>query len=204
MKSLKLQKPHLLVVVGLPGSGKSFFAKQFSTTFGMPYVDYAHYQQLTGSEDLGDVVATELVQHLAVTGQSILIEGRGESKLDRSVLAKLAHSVGYKLLFVWVQTEPQTTYKRAVATKDGGYSQSEYDARIKAFALLDRTDPFVVISGKHTFVSQARMVLKRIVTRETVVTHHPTIRHASEASQPPVSRPPVPPPSKRPGRMIMG
>ena len=106
----------MLVVVGLPGAGKSFFASQFSDTFGVPYVDYNHFQRLTGNMDIGDKVATELLGQLFLTKQSLIIEGRGESKQDRLLLAKLAKSKSYDLLYIWVQTEPQTAKQRAVST----------------------------------------------------------------------------------------
>ncbi|MBI3889304.1 hypothetical protein HY312_01855 [Candidatus Saccharibacteria bacterium] len=40
MKSLNLTKPHLIVVVGIPGAGKTYFGQQFSTTFNAPYLKY--------------------------------------------------------------------------------------------------------------------------------------------------------------------
>ena len=39
MKSLQLDKPHAIVMVGIPGSGKSFFADKFSAMFNAPYVE---------------------------------------------------------------------------------------------------------------------------------------------------------------------
>lgn len=162
MESLELKKPHLLVVVGLPGSGKTFFAKQFGDTFAAPYVDYVHYHGLTGSVELGDTVATELLGQLFLTKRTIIVEGRGETKEDRVILLKLAAAKGYEPLFVWIQTEPQTILKRAVMAKGAPYSRSEFDARSEVFAQLDRSEPQVVISGKHNYASQARMVLRRL------------------------------------------
>lgn len=162
MESLEPKKPHLLVVVGLPGAGKTFFAKQFGDTFGAPYVDYVHYHELTGSIELGDTVATELLGQLFRTNRTIVIEGRGETKEDRDILLKLGAAKGYEVLYIWVQTEPQTVLKRAVLGKDAPYSRSEFEAKSQVFAHLGKNEPHIVISGKHTYASQARMVLKRI------------------------------------------
>lgn len=169
MKSLELNKPHLLIVVGLPGAGKSFFAKQFGETFGAPYVDYGRYHELTGSQHVGDVVATDMLGQLFLTKQTIVIEGRGETKQDRLILAKVAATKGYKPLFIWVQTEPQTTIKRVVNAPGAPYTRDEYDMRVEAFVPLERAEPQIVISGKHTFASQAKMVLKRLVTPRTTL-----------------------------------
>lgn len=184
MESLELKKPHLIVAVGLPGAGKTFFAKQFADTFGAPYVDYVYYHDLLNSIELGDTVATELLGQLFRTRSTLVIEGRGETKEDRAILVKLAAAKGYEPLFVWIQTEPQTVRKRAVLAKGAPYSQSEFDSRSEMFDQLDRSEPQVVISGKHTHASQARMVLKRIANppkaKDTKVptgrdNHRPTI-----------------------------
>lgn len=188
MKSLELNKPHMLVVIGLPGAGKTFFAKQFGDTFGAPFVDYNHYHRLVGSIDLGDIIATELLGQLYLTRQTILIEGRGDTAQDRVVLAKLAKSKGYEVLYVWVQTDPQVAKKRAVSSKEAHYSDDEFMNAAKAFAPLTAADPLVVISGRHTYASQLRMVLKRIVTLR------------SEPHKPVVSRPV----QKQTGKIIVG
>ena len=48
MKSLSLAKPLVLVVIGLPGAGKSFFARQFSETFGAPMVSGDRIRHVLG------------------------------------------------------------------------------------------------------------------------------------------------------------
>lgn len=164
MKSLEFNKPHMLVVIGLPGAGKTFFARQFGETFGAPFVDYTHFHRLTGSIELGDIVATELLGQLFLTKQTILIEGRGETAQDRAMLTKHAKSKGYEILYVWVQTDPQVAKKRAVHSKDANYKEEEFLNASQAFAPLTPADPQVVISGRHTYASQLRMVLKRIVS----------------------------------------
>jgi predicted kinase len=188
IKPLELTKPHLLVVVGLPGSGKSFFAKQFGETFGAPYIDYAHFHKLVNSVELGDVVATELLGQLLLTKQTIVIEGRGETREDRAILAKMSQSKGYEVLYIWVQTTPQTAHKRAVLAKDAPYDEQEFAERSQAFTSLESNDPHVVISGRHTYPSQARMVLRRLTAP----------RATASSSQP--RRAPI---QNHPGRIII-
>lgn len=178
----------MLVIIGLPGAGKTFFAKQFGDTFGAPFVDYNHYHRLLGSVEMGDVVATELLGQLYLTKQTILIEGRGDTAQDRVVLAKLAKSKGYEILYVWIQTDPQVARRRAVGSKNSQYTEEEFRDATKAFAPLAPSDPQVVISGRHTYASQLRMVLKRIVTLRT------------EPSKPIPARPAP----KRTGKIIVG
>ncbi len=196
MKPLEFSQPHLLVTVGLPGAGKTFFAQQFHETFSAPYVDYAYFHELTGSQDLGDVVATELLDQLLLTKRSIVIEGRGETKQDRALLMQLAQSRGYDVLFVWVQTEPQTNHRRAVSGKDARYSQAQFDDLAESFEHLSKGEPQVVISGKHTFASQGRMVLKRLAAQR--------IATAGERKVKAPERPTEPKIKNHDGRIIIG
>lgn len=178
MKSLGLNKPHLLLVVGLPGAGKTFFAKQFGDTFNTIHVDYEHYHRLLGSVEMGDKAVTEFLKELFKTKQTIVVEGRGESKHDRFLLQNLARSKGYELLIVWVQTDPQTAKQRYERLKP--YSPDEYRARQQTFELPDRTEPVLVISGRHTFNGQAKMVLKRIVMQRAAAPMPETPKRADD------------------------
>lgn len=181
MKSLRLQKPHLLVVVGIPGSGKTFFASQFADTFSAPYI---HYSDIQGTSDaaLSDEdtarLAGILFSELVKTHQTIIIEGPGATKTERLALTREARLAGYETLFVWVQTEPVTAQVRAVQGVRGSthatITPDAFDQATKRFTPLASTEQFVVISGKHTYATQAKAILKRLVnpeleTRQAVV-----------------------------------
>lgn len=170
MKSLRLQKPHLLVVVGVPGSGKTFFASQFAKTFAMPYIHYQDIQQTANpvlDEQTTAAYAGLLFRELAKTEQSILIEGPGASRVERTGLAQQARAVGYVPLFIWVQTEPAAAHTRATKGVRGSsnviISDDDFDAEFKRFTALHESEKSIVISGKHTYATQAKAVLQRLV-----------------------------------------
>lgn len=170
MKSLHLSKPHLLIVVGIPGSGKTFFASQFAETFNMPFIHYGAIQTMREnplSEEETAEIAGLLFRELIKTEQTILIEGPGSSRIERTALAQQARTHGYEPLFIWVQTEPSSARTRATKGVRGSsyrpISPEVFDAEAKRFTMLHATEKYLVISGKHTYASQARMVLKRLV-----------------------------------------
>lgn len=170
MKSLRLQKPHLLVVVGIPGSGKTFFASQFADTFNAPYIHYEAIQNVTEPalpNETTAQLAGMMFQELTKTHQTLIIEGPGSSRTERVALARQAQLAGYETLFIWVQTEPVTAQQRAVQGIRGGknitISQESFDRAMKHFTGLASTEKFVVISGKHTYATQAKAILKRLV-----------------------------------------
>jgi predicted kinase len=168
MKSLQLTKPHLIVVVGVPGSGKTFFAEQFAETFSAPYINYADLHTILHDSKIADEVAEYTLDQIFRTKQTLLIEGRGNAKVERQTIAAQAKKHGYEPLFIWVQTEPVTAKSRALKQSR---SSDEFDQLTKKFTPLAATEKYVVISGKHTYASQAKVVLKKLASpRATIVT----------------------------------
>ncbi len=176
MKSLQLNKPHLIVVIGLPGSGKSFFASKFSNMFNAPYIDYAFYRDLASSTKACSAIVNDVLEKLLQTKQTIIIEGPGSTLEGRRELRRLARKNNYELLFVWVQTDRAVAEKRAVKRKNG-ISPREFEQRVKRFHPLEKNESYLVISGKHTHQTQARTVLKKLATEKSPASPQiPTIK----------------------------
>lgn len=169
MKSLSLSQPHMLITVGIPGSGKSFFAKQFAATFGAPYVHYDTIQAISGQNGaISDTYAGYMLRELFKTKHTLLFDGPSATPAERAALKDLALSAGYACLFVWVQTDVTTAKARYVkdARKHGQHaSTSQYDAIVRAFVPpAAKEGTTVVVSGKHTYATQARAVLKNLAS----------------------------------------
>lgn len=145
------------MTVGIPGSGKSFFAQSFSETFGVPYVDFDQIDNRTTDATKAGELALLFLTELSKTKQSFVFEGSSASRLHRTEFARLARSLGYTPLFVWVQTD-QVTAGRRIA-KSGQYTKESFAAALSEFSPPHPTEKPLVISGKHTFASQAKVVL---------------------------------------------
>jgi gluconate kinase len=163
---LQLSKPHMLVVVGIPGAGKSFFATHFSDLFSAPYVDYDLFYDVAGSKS--DELADYMMKQVIKTKQTLVIDGRGMTVLDRGELVKSASKNGYNILFVWVQTEPVTAEQRSTGSKTAKLSADQFVEQFRKFENLKEGEPYLVISGKHTSASQSRAVLKKLAAPHTV------------------------------------
>ncbi len=172
MKSLSLSKPHVIVVTGIPGSGKSFFAEKFADTFNTPRVNYDAIATLTGNNDAADVIATSQLSELLKTKLSVVVEGMACTRADRLDITKAARSAGYDTLLVWVQTDPATS--KARSQKDKGLSSEAYDAAVKKFAPPSKLEHPVVISGKHTYATQAKIILKKLTSPRGEISTHST------------------------------
>lgn len=109
MKSLSLSRPHLLITVGIPGSGKSFFAQKFAATFNTPFIDYSVILDIASHNNhISDVFAGYALKELFKTNQSIVFDGPSSTRAERAALKELARSHGYSCLFIMVQTDPAT------------------------------------------------------------------------------------------------
>lgn len=183
MRTLSLNKPHLIVMVGIPGAGKSFFAEHFAQTFNAPIVSYDQirsqlYNNPTFTDDEQEIVgriANHMLQELFKSERTILYEGPSDLRTERSAISKLARDAGYETLFIWVQTESSSAKSRSIKAKNDKISNAdEFNAKIKRFSAPHQTEHAVVISGKHTYASQLKIVLKRLVEPRASLAGTPT------------------------------
>ena len=168
MKQLSLSKPHLLIMVGIPGSGKSFFAEKFSETFNAPFISYNHLEALLNDTEQGKAAGDYMLGELMKTHQSVLVEGHSDTRRDRAGYTKLARDHNYEPLFIWVQIDTDTAHNRATrpnkAQHNRSFSSSEHEQLVEHFVPLNSIEKSIVISGKHTYASQAKVVLKKLST----------------------------------------
>lgn len=167
--AMKPQPPstaHVVILVGIPGAGKSFFADHFASTFRAPIINSsALAKQLKTDPDTVQDIADILLTELLKTGRTLVYEGSTATKAERAALAKKVESAGYQPLFVWVQTESESAKDRATHKNHEGQrlSASEFAAALAAFQPPTTAEKALVISGKHTHTSQLRAVLKQLV-----------------------------------------
>ncbi len=181
MKPLTPTTPHAIILVGIPGSGKSTFAERFAHTFQAPYINLKAIASIAETnEDSAQALSFHLLDELLKTNRSLVYEGTTHSKVNRQALTKKVSDAGYQPLFVWVQTESIESKRRATKNqKDNSQlSADEFDAAIKRFTPPSINEKAIVISGKHTYASQLKIVLKHIAShqRPVVSTDQPAPR----------------------------
>jgi predicted kinase len=177
----------IVEVVGAPGAGKSFFATQFAQTFGAALLSedkvrwtlFAHHTYSENEDAMVAQVSDLLLTELLKTGKTFVVDGGYQTKSAREVLAERAKKAGFRILTIVVQVDEPTARRRAMKRNARNlgdrYKQSmteaDYTRLAKAFQTPAVTRDTVVISGKHTYATQARTVLKKMIeTRSSVPT----------------------------------
>lgn len=160
MHTLHLNRPYAIMMVGIPGSGKSFFATKFAETFGAPYIDSLALEKNARDEQASSELLGLVLGELAKTGKSFVFEGNSDTRVRRTEFASWARSRNYLPLFIWVQLDQATALDRTLRSKS--MDRHEFARILKDFSAPHPTEKPIVVSGKHTYASQVKSVLKRL------------------------------------------
>lgn len=167
MKPLTPASPHAIIMIGIPGSGKSTFAERFADTFQAPIVSQTKFQQeyhlaLSAAESLRDTVLTEYMK----THRTVVIDGGLDSRDKRDTMVRRLVKAGYRPLIVWVQTDTTEALRRARKPypQGSGLSEDDFDMLLGRFEAPSEKEKVIVISGKHTYTSQLKIILKQLAT----------------------------------------
>lgn len=175
MKPLTPNTPHLIIMVGIPGSGKTTFAKHFAATFQTPYINPRDVSELTGIDDAATEKVTKLLfSELLKTRRTLIYEGSTYTHAQRAALESMVAKEGYSSLRVWVQTDPVEAKRRSTKQQPHAHvlTNKEFDVAFRQFENPSEKEKPVVISGKHTYPTQLKAVLKRL----SVTTSRPALQ----------------------------
>lgn len=168
MKSLQLSKPHCIIVIGVPGSGKTTFAEKFAETFHAPFVNPLAFTDQLGLEttsETAEMIADKLLDIVLPSQQTIIYEPLSGSRTERVALARRVRGAGYEPLLVWVQTDlpaAKQRMTRSTRTTPPLLSDAEFETRLKRFTPPHASEKFIVVSGMRTYASQVKPLLKRL------------------------------------------
>lgn len=186
MKQLTLANPHVIIMVGIPGAGKTAFAEQFAETFKTPYVNEG---AITREGDLNasqsEKVTRSFLDELLKTRRTLVYEGSTTTKSDRQKLVEHIVKAGYTPLIVWVQTESVEAKRRALKKhpKGSGLSSQDFDSAVSSFQTPIAKEHATVISGKHTYATQLRVILKQLSSERPDLKLTPSRRPSPHAKR---------------------
>ena len=184
MKSLHLSSPHAIMLVGIPGSGKSFFASKFADTFNTPYIDSEYIESCSRDIESAHRIISSVLAEIVKTKQTFIFEGNSSSKVRRMEFARWARQHGYLPLLIWVQVDKNTAIRRSLKSKS--MTREQFETELRKFTGPREDEKTIVISGKHTYASQAKAVLSYLSqgnrASASVVTPPPRIKKPEQVT----------------------
>jgi predicted kinase len=164
MKSLGASNPHLIIPIGIPGSGKTYFAKHFANYFNAPLIDlealrlkiFGKRLITSKQEELVNDIAQSFLDEALKTGQTIVYDGVS-SRPHLLDVKKKARAHQYEPVFVWTQTGVSKSMRRYINL---GGDKATFESLVSKFKAPLASDRTIVISGQHTFSSQLSKILK--------------------------------------------
>ena len=175
---LELDSPLLIVMMGLPGAGKTFFARQLANSLNFGYISedrirhdvFADPKFNQDEQTVIRKIMGYMIEELSRVKRHIILDGRFLNANERQKIHQAMKAADYKSLTVWVQTEEELARKRSSRRDkrkpDDKYnnpvSKVEFNSSKDKLEKPQEKENFSVISGKHAFRSQSDTVLKRI------------------------------------------
>jgi len=161
MKPLTPSMPRLIVVMVIPGAGKTQFAEHFAKMFQAPFINASTLQVLSHADDAHtERLALHTLGEVLKAQRTFVYEGPTFSKAHRQLLEKIVRAAHFKILLVWVQTDSVEAKKRVMRARR--YTDDKFEDLLDRFEVPVSAEKPVVISGKHTFATQVKMVLKHL------------------------------------------
>jgi predicted kinase len=171
-------KPLLLHLYGFPGSGKTYFARQFCEHFQAAHVQddrirFELFEEPRYDKQENDVIA-QLMDYMTTeflnAGISVVYDTNAYRLSQRHGIREMARKAHAQAMLAWLQIDTDSAFQR-ISQRDRRRSDDKYaapidDATFSAIASrMQNPQPaedYVVISGKHAFKTQMSTVVRRM------------------------------------------
>jgi predicted kinase len=171
-------KPLLVLMYGFPGSGKTYFGRQFCEIFSAAHVQddrvrYELFENPAYSADENRIVSS-LMNYMTTeflnAGMSVVYDAHTLRIAQRRALRNLAAKLGAETLVVWMQIDEESSFTRANKRDrrkaDDRFSMPVDRTTFESFAEKmqhpEEKELYVVVSGKHVFSTQKGTVLRKL------------------------------------------
>ena len=150
-------KPRVLLVFGAPCSGKTTFSEKFAKKFGLAYYNL---EDLEKENNFTRENVLTILALIARTQQTFIIEGGLKTEEQRNEIRNLLTQSGYIPSLIWIQTDASTIRMRLKARfKSVSKAKQVYEEAVKEIEAPTDEEKPIILSGKHTFETQARHVV---------------------------------------------
>ena len=154
--------PALIVVSGLPGSGKSYFSRRLAERLPLPIIESDAMRQILAPKPTYSATESErlfrachtLIGHLLHKGISVIFDATNLIEHHREQLYRIAERADAKLILVHMEAPPEVVQQRMERRRNGDDPNDKSDAdwqvyqRMTATAQKIRRNHFAVDTSK--------------------------------------------------------
>ncbi|MBP7857535.1 MAG: ATP-binding protein [Candidatus Saccharimonadales bacterium] len=184
MGKLQPTKPLLILLYGMPGSGKTFFARQLCEQITAAHVQGDRirdelFEKPTYSKEENHIVASlmaYMTSEFLSAGISVIFDTNAMRLNQRRALRNLAIKARAQTVLLWIQIDPDSAFKRASKRdkrkQDDHYAQDMDPATFRellgGMQNPDLTENYLVLSGKHVFSTQKNAVIRYLAEKRLI------------------------------------
>lgn len=178
MPKIVPHKPFLMIFYGAPGSGKTYFARQFaeevqaanlqSDRVRSELFEKPHYDQQENNvvAQLMDYMTEEFLS----AGLSVIYDTNAMRTVQRKALKEIAMKYGAIPILVWFQVDIESAFarnikrdkRRADDRHAAAWDRTTFDNLISYMQNPDYREDAVVASGKHHFTTQRNIIMSKM------------------------------------------
>lgn len=186
-------RPTLVMLMGYPGSGKSYTASQLASLLGMAHLSSDKVREKlfpkpsytpTEHRTVVQIMLLMAEQFLEIE-ESVVFDISLNRLSERKAMREMTKKRGATPFLLWLQIDRESAKARA-QTKDKRRTEDKYTAKLSdavfnSFVMAfqpPQNEDYLVVSGKHTFNSQKGSILRKmremgLIEDETLRSHVP-------------------------------
>jgi predicted kinase len=123
------QGPELILVTGLPATGKTRISRELSEQLMAPFVNQQYFLDAVAGSALDKEIQTrasdwltDILGYYLHTGKTVVLETQALTRQGRSPFVKAVRAFGYPVYCIWVQSSREF---QDLLRRTRGYSTSE-------------------------------------------------------------------------------
>ena len=91
MRPLLPSSPHIIAMVGAPGSGKTQFVSEFAKIFNAPVIDASQFEALTDDTKLISDITLSILDEFLKIKHTVILDGATDQRTTRIKIDRRAH-----------------------------------------------------------------------------------------------------------------
>ena len=178
MTKIVPSKPFLLILYGFPGSGKTYFSRQFAEDYQVANLQSDRiraelFEEPKYDQSENNVVAQlmdYMTEEFLSAGLSVIYDTNAMRTSQRKALTEIAKRHGAVSQIVWFQVDIESAFARNIKRDRrkaddhyaAGWDRTTFESIVSYMQNPDQKEQPIVISGKHYYSTQRNAIIAKL------------------------------------------